>query len=132
MNSKLSRRIIARTFVARLLAEPARAQHWVKALAAYLVEQRQTDTAELLVNDIAHEYFKQTGELFVHVSSARPLNDTIRASLKHALHEATAAKHIVLAEHINQDLIGGVVARTPDAVLDTSVQTELKQLAAIK
>lgn len=132
MSGKPSRRIIARTFVAQLLAEPKRFNHFIKVLAAYLVEQNQTDQVELLLQDIAHEYFAQTGELLVDVASARPLTEAMRAEIKHALHEATAAKQIVLTEHIDQDLIGGVVARTPDAVLDTSVSAQLKQLAAIK
>ena len=132
MNNKLSRRVVARAYVEKIIAEPARQKHWTKVLAAYLVEQKMIDTSELLINDILHEYAKHTGELLVHVTSARTLSETMRAELTRALHEATAAKHIVLTEHVDADLIGGVVAQTPDAVLDTSVQSQLKQLAAIK
>ena len=38
MNQKLSRRIIARTIAAKLLAEPGKRKHWLQVTAAYLVE----------------------------------------------------------------------------------------------
>jgi F0F1-type ATP synthase delta subunit len=37
-----------------------------------------------------------------------------------------------LSESIDRSLIGGLIARTPDAQLDASVRTKLKQLATIK
>ena len=131
MNNKLSRRVIARAFVAKLVAEPTRQAHWVKVLAAYLVEQGQIDTVDMLVADISREYFATTGVLLADVTSARPLTDAVRKAVEKALHEATEAKKVVITEHTDQSLIGGVVARTPDAVLDVSVRSQLNQLAAI-
>jgi len=46
MNSKVSRRIIARTVAARLLAEPAHTSRWLKITAAYLIEQRLADDVD--------------------------------------------------------------------------------------
>lgn len=132
MNHKLSRRVIARAFVAKLVAEPTRQAHWVKVLAAYLVEQKQIDTVDMLLADISREYFAETGVLLADVTSARPLTEAVRKAVEKALHEATDAKKVVITEHTDQSLIGGVVARTPDAVLDASVRSQLNQLAAIK
>lgn len=132
MNSKLSRRVIARAFVAKLVDEPTRQAHWVKVLAAYLVEQKQIDTVDMLLADISREYFAKTGVLLADVTSARPLTAEMRKAVEKALHEATEAKKVVITEHTDQALIGGVVARTPDAVLDASVRSQLNQLAAIK
>src|SRR5688572_29385010 len=130
--AKLSRRTIARTVAAKLLAEPAQQKHWLQATAAYLVEHNMAGDADLLMNDIAYELYVQSGTLFVDVTSARPLTDAVRSDLKHMLQEATAAKRITLTEHVDPALIGGVVARTPSAELDLSVRTRLRQLATIK
>lgn len=130
--SKLSRRVIARAFVAKLVAEPQRHAHWVKVLAAYLVEQRQINMVDLLLADISREYFAETGVLLANVTSARPLSDAVRKAVEQALHEATDAKKVVITTRTDPALIGGVVAQTPDAVLDISVRSQLKQLAAIK
>lgn len=132
MNSKASRRVIARTVAAKLLSEPNQRKHWVQALAAYLIETRRADEIDLIVNDIARELFEQRGELVVDVTSARPLTDPVRKELKSLLKEVTDAKEVLLSESVDSSLIGGLIARTPDAQLDASVRTKLKQLATIK
>ena len=129
--SKVSRRVLARTIAAKLVAEPARQDYWLKVLAAYLVDQRRTDETELLINDIAHEVFAQSGQLLVHVESARPLTDSVRASLTALMKERTGAKQVAFTEEVDPTLLGGVIARTPDAQLDASVRTKLQQIATI-
>ncbi|HEU4913867.1 MAG TPA: ATP synthase F1 subunit delta [Candidatus Saccharimonadales bacterium] len=132
MNKKASRRVIARTVAAKLLGEPNERKHWVRALAAYLIETGRADEVDLIVNDVARELFEQRGELVVDVTSARPLADPVRKELKSLLKEVTDAKEVLLTESVDASLIGGLIARTPDAQLDASVRTKLKQLATIK
>jgi F-type H+-transporting ATPase subunit delta len=131
MNGNFSRRIIARTIAAKLAAEPSRSEHWMKVLAAYLLEHKQADLAELIANDIAREVFKQRGELLVEVTSAYKMSETVRKDLQNALTAATGAKDVTFSEQVDPELIGGLVAQTPDAILDVSVRSQLKQLAAI-
>lgn len=131
MHNKVSRRILARTIAAKLLAEPNKRAHWVQVTAAYLVESGRVDQLELVVNDIAHELYEQSGHLLVNVTSARKLSDGIRDELKRTLQAATGASRVELAEHLDAELIGGLVARTPDQQLDASVRTKLKQLASL-
>jgi ATP synthase F1 delta subunit len=132
MNRKASRRVIARTVAAQILAHPSQQSHWLRATAAYLIEQRMADEVELIINDIAHELYEQGGHLLVDVTSARTLTDSVREELTRMMREATGATHIELAEHTDPALVGGLVARTPDAVLDMSVRTTLKQLATLR
>ncbi len=131
MNSKASRRVIARTIAAKILAEPSRQSHWLKMTAAYLLEQNMADDVDLIINDIAHELFEQSGHLLVDVTSARRLSDAVLDQLKTTMREATGAKSVELSEHTDSSLLGGLIARTPDATLDASVRTKLKQLATI-
>ena len=74
---------------------------------------------------------EQSGHLLVDVTSARKLNDSIRDELKQTLKSATEAKRVELVEHIDPELLGGLIARTPVAELDASVRTKLKQLASL-
>lgn len=129
--AKLSRRLLARTIAAQLIEHPSERKHWLTALAAYLVEQNRTEEVDLIVNDIAHELYHQAGILLVEIESANPLTDTIRAEVKALLSKDSKAKRIELAEATNPELLGGLIARTPDAVVDLSVRTKLKQLATI-
>jgi F-type H+-transporting ATPase subunit delta len=131
MHTKFSRRIIAKSIAAKLLAEPSRQKHWLQVLAAYLLEQNMVDDMDLLVNDIAREIYTQNGHLYVDVSSARPLNDAARRELTHMLALATGARHVEIEARIDKTLLGGLVARTPDGQFDASVRSKLKQLASI-
>lgn len=132
MNSKVSRRVLARTVAAKLIAEPAKRKLWIDQLAAYLVQHNRAGELDQIVNDIAHELFEQKGELVVDVTSARPLTDTVRSELQKILKDETGAKQVSITETVDPSLLGGLVARTPDAQLDVSVRTKLKQLATIK
>jgi F-type H+-transporting ATPase subunit delta len=129
--SKVSRRVIARTVAAKFLAEPAKRDQWIRALAAYLMENEIAEEADLIANDIAHELYKQGGVLLATVESARPLGDRVKDELQNLLTKATSAKHIELTEKLNPELLGGAVIRTPDMAADFSVRTKLKQLATI-
>lgn len=132
MSSGFSRRVISRTLAARLLAEPKRRDHWLQVLAAYLIAHNRTGEADMIANDIAHELFAQGGTLLVSVTTARELGTVIRESLKELLAEQTGAQQLEFAEHTDPGILGGLVARTPDAVLDVSVRSKLNRLAAIK
>lgn len=131
MASKASRRVIARTVAERLLHEPSKRTHWIQATAAYLLEQHRTNEVELLLNDIAHELFEQSGHLLVDVTSARKLTEQVREQLHKTMREATGAKRIELTEQVDATLLGGLIARTPDAQLDASVRTKLTQLSSL-
>jgi ATP synthase F1 delta subunit len=131
LNQKVSRQALARVLTAKLLAEPDRHQHWMQAAAAYLVEHHIVEDADLLMNDIAHEIAEQAGNLTVEVSSATALTDDVRAELINYLKRATHAQQVQLHETVNPELIGGLVARTPDAELDVSVKQQLRQLTAL-
>lgn len=132
MNGKTSRRIIVRATAERLLAEPKKQAHIMKELAAYLLEHNMTADVDLIINDLVRELADRSGTMLVSVASARPLNEAVRAEIKQSIKQTTGAKDVVLNETIDTDLLGGLIARTPDAELDLSVRTKLKRLSAIK
>lgn len=131
MNNKISRRVIAQTVAAKLVAEPTRRAHWLKMLASYMVTNNMQDDIDLMVNDLVREIYALSGELLVDVTTARPLSDSMRADIVRSLREATGAHEIVLREQTDPELLGGFIAHTPDAELDGSVRSKLKQLASI-
>jgi F0F1-type ATP synthase delta subunit len=131
MSQATSRRDIVRVFTARLLSEPDQQAHWVQCLAAFLLMNNLVDDADLIINDVAYELQVQAGLLTVEVVSARELSDSVRTALRELLKSETGAASVVLHETTDQALLGGFVARTPDAEIDASVQTKLKKLAAL-
>jgi len=132
MNNKLSRRVIAQAIATKLVEEPARRSHWIKTLAAYMVEHNMIDDLDLVVNDVVREVFEQSGELLVNVTTARPLTETLRKDIAKLLKDAAGAQKVALAETVDPEIKGGFIARTSDAVIDDSVRSKLKQLSSIK
>lgn len=132
MAQKFSRRTIARTVAAGLLARPSERKLWLERAAAYLITNNRQDEAEVLAQDIAHELFVQGGQLSVDVVSARALSDGVKAELVKMFKAATGASHVSMSERHDPNLFGGLIARTPNAVADLSVRTKLKQIATIK
>jgi F0F1-type ATP synthase delta subunit len=131
VNRSASRREIVRLVTQRLIDEPQRQSETIRQLAAFIVVHKMVDDVNLIVNDIAHELFEQSGLLSVEVVSARQLTEDVRHSIKQLLRQHTGADQVVLHEMTDQSLLGGFVARTPDAEMDASVRTKLQRLAAL-
>lgn len=69
----------------------------------------------------------ETDRVLVDVTTAHPLDDDSRERLSRALAERFAAEP-VLREHIDESIIGGLVVRRGDEVLDLSVESEMEQI----
>ena len=131
MSQAASRRDIVRVITRQLIDEPQRQAEWVQRLAAFVIVHKMVDDLDLIVNDIAHELFEQDGLLTVEVTGARQLGNEVRQSIKDMLQRQTGAERVVLHETTDQNLLGGFVARTPDAEIDASVRSKLNKLAAL-
>jgi len=129
--AKASRRALSRIVAERLSAANADGAAIMREVAAYLIEYNMVDDADALINDIAQELYAQTGRLVVEVTSARELSDEARDNLVKYLREATGAGSVELHETVDENLIGGLIARTPLAELDVSVRNKLRQLTAL-
>ncbi len=75
---------------------------------------------------LAHEALH--GRVEVHVTTAAPLTDELRAKLKDVVDEHTG-KEAVLVEAVDESLIGGLVVQIGDQKFDASVATKLTALA---
>ena len=96
-------------------------------LALTLVERgiaplagRVRDNFELLYNDYR-------GQAVAQVTSAMPLDDVSRASITRQLEQMTG-KRILLREAVDPSLLGGVVTRVGDTLIDGSVRRKLELL----
>lgn len=64
-----------------------------------------------------------------HVESALPLDDSQLEKLNASL-EKHFGKKVKLATSVNEDLMGGILIRAGDTVIDGSVRTKLEKLAS--
>lgn len=132
MAVKTSRRIIAQTIAAKLLAEPDRTQDWMRMAAAYLVESHQTERAGQLLQDIAREIEVQSGLLLARVTSAYELSPALLQEIADSLARKTGAQRVRLDTQVDPALLSGYMARTPDYEVNTTAQYKLKQLKSLE
>lgn len=129
--AKTSRRALAKIVAAKLLRSGSDSRQVMQELAAFLVVNKMTDDADVIMNNIAVELLDQAGLLTVEVTSAHGLTDEARDRLKEFLAKKTGAQSVQLHEIVDVALIGGLTAMTPSADLDASVRGTLRQLTAI-
>ena len=94
---------------------------------ALVVERRR----ETILTDIYGEFQRLANEarniLPVQVTSAVPLSDSEREALAKALSGRTG-KNVTLEVEIDPQIMGGLMLRMGDTVIDGSVRSRLKQL----
>lgn len=118
----LSRRRVAETIAERLLSgEPPK--QTMQQLAAYLITHRLQSEAEHYVADI-ERLLAEKQIVVADVTTARPLDDEMRREIIKAID----ATQVTLREHVDPDMIGGIVIKTPESELDASVRTTLRRL----
>jgi ATP synthase F1 delta subunit len=63
----------------------------------------------------------------VQVTSAVPLDDAIVEEIGSTIGEQTG-KQVELSSHVNPDILGGIVVRVGNSILDASIRNRLEQL----
>jgi len=126
MAGTISRRKLAAHVADELLAGNTKA---VDELAAYLVTERRTKEAELLVRDI-ETALAQRGEVVADVVAARTLTPEARTALKNLVAHASGATNVTLRESIDPSVIGGARVATPSMLFDGTVASKLEKLGA--
>ena len=129
---KLSRRIVAKTIAGGLLADPSSTPKWIAMAAAYLIDGKQINKADQLVQDVAREIYLQSGTLLATVTSAHELSAELRRQIAASIANKTGAKEVKFDATVDQSLLTGYVARTPDYEINTTAQYRLKQLKSLE
>jgi F-type H+-transporting ATPase subunit delta len=99
----------------------------VRRFVLLLLERRRL----VLMPAIARAYREladaHLGRVRARITSAEPLSAETIARVRRAL-ELRTGKHVMIETAVDPELIGGVVARVGDLVLDGSVRTQLADL----
>jgi len=127
--AKISRRRIAREFVRTLREQPTHKTVLVRQLAAYLIDIKQTQQLDLLLQDVADELYVQEGRLNAVITTATPASQTTKDAVASLLTKATGAKSVEVTAATDPSLLGGVIVRTPRQQLDASVRRQLNHIA---
>jgi len=105
----------------------ANAQPETRNLARLLLERGRMPIAPEM-SELFREYaLAERGIVVADVTTAIPLDNTAEASVKQRL-SAAVGKQVEIRSHVDDSIIGGVVARIGDQLIDGSVASQLKRL----
>lgn len=123
---KISRTQLAKAFVS--LATDRNQVDLLRGLAYELVSTHRASEAELMLRDINRELLKQRHQIGVDVTAAHKLDAGVRAQLEAQLKKLTGATTVQTQVRVDGELLGGLVAETPDERLDLSLRHKLEML----
>lgn len=129
MATTLTRRAVAR-HIAEQLVDGNNASSVIQQLAAYLIENHKTKQADRYVADIEIELAAR-GVVIADVTTARPLSEDLRKSVEALVTSQTNGRHVALREHVDQEIIGGMIVRTAGQEYDRSVKRAVRALRSV-
>jgi F0F1-type ATP synthase delta subunit len=129
MATKISRRKLA-SWTAKQLAADNSAQSVMRRLGAFLIDTRRTNEQSLIVRDVEIALLKE-GSVLVSATSARPLSTEAIASIEAFVRDEYGKDaKVIIEQHIDESVIGGVRLMTPNKQIDATIRTKLEKLTA--
>ncbi len=113
----------------RAIAERLGVAQELRALGQLLIDENRMPLLPAIRDSLRTLVERAAGRVDAFVQTARPLTDAQRSRLQSALSRRARAD-VQLHVEVQPDLIGGVVVRMGDLLLDGSLRTELNSLAA--
>jgi F-type H+-transporting ATPase subunit delta len=103
------------------------AQPEAKTLARLLLERGRLPIAPEMAELFRESALAELGIVVADVTTAVPIDKAAEASIKARLSKAVG-KQIEIRTHVDESIIGGVVAKIGDQLIDGSVSSQLKRL----
>jgi F-type H+-transporting ATPase subunit delta len=123
LHPRAERRALIRALADRLGVSPE-----VRAFGMLLVDENRMLLLSAIRDALRELVDRSAGRVQAIVKTARPLSDAQRARLEQVLSRRTRTQ-VQLAVEVDPDLIGGIVVRVGDLLLDGSLRTQLNSLA---
>lgn len=127
MQKKLSNKQLAvALYEATKGAKPSDVSKILSGYVKLLFRARKLSKAEYIINEFVKYAKRQEGIQQIEITAARELDEKIVAVIKKAFGAKTEAEL-----KVDESLIGGVMIKTEDKILDASIKTQLNKLKQI-
>ena len=96
-------------------------------MALFLVAKNRLGILPDLITEYGYLIDAHYGKVHAEITTAVPLSEEEKGRLQERL-TAITGKEVVVTAGVNPEIMGGLVARVGDKLIDGSVQTKLKEL----
>jgi F-type H+-transporting ATPase subunit delta len=110
------------------LCEKLQLSREIRTFAMLLVDENRARELASICDALKRLVDEASGRVTAEVTSARPLDEAELERLRQALSRRVNAE-VTLEAHVDASLIGGVVARVGDLLVDGSVRSQLESLS---
>jgi len=107
---------------------PSQAKHVIKKFVELLAEKNQLAGAEKIIAEFIKIWHAKHGIIEVLATSASGLAKAELKLLKNYIVDLSGAKEVLLSEKNDKNILGGVIIRYGDKILDGSIRTSLSEL----
>lgn len=97
----------------------------IEAFAALLFRHNNVKKTKAIITAFELYAQKQAGEVQIEITTARAVDKGTMDAIKKIFGDKVEATH-----RLQEDLIGGVIVRSEDTILDASIKTQLRNLQA--
>jgi F-type H+-transporting ATPase subunit delta len=98
------------------------------SVTKFLARRRLLSKSKDILERLDKIINQEKGRIVVKVSGAKKLKEESKKELNHFLKERYKAKEVVLAEGLDEGLIGGMKIEVNDEIIDLSVKNKIKKL----
>ena len=103
----------------------------VEKFARILMERKEAGQLKKIIEDFEAIYKKEKGIVEAEITSARVLDDEMIGILNSYIAKLSNAKEISFERKIDKNLLGGVIIRCGDKILDGSLRANLNAMKEI-
>lgn len=96
------------------------------SVVAVMAERGETDLLPRVADQLEQRMSDELNLVIVDVETAIELDDNLREQIKKKA-ESELGKKVVLKEHINKSIIGGIIMSTKDERIDASLLTRVER-----
>lgn len=100
----------------------------IKKFVELLAEKNQLVNANKIIREFEIIWDDKNGFIQAEIKSANKLDKEIIELLKNYIIEMSKAKQIIINEKVDKKLLGGIVIKYKDKILDGSLKNSLQEL----
>ncbi|MDO8668201.1 MAG: ATP synthase F1 subunit delta [bacterium] len=107
---------------------PSQVKHAIEEFVKLLAEKNQLSASDKIVAEFIKIWNEKHGIVEAEVTSANGFSRDMIKLIKGHVTELSGAKEVLLSEKIDKNILGGVVIRYGDKIIDGSIKTQLEEL----
>lgn len=100
----------------------------LKKFVKMLAKNNDFKKAREIIRGLDKIFKKEEGILEAEITSANPLKKEMVKDLRYYIAEMSGAKKIEVKENVDKNILGGVVIRYEDKIIDGSLRNRLSEL----